>query len=95
MLRQEGEEGKPMTRKQRIERIERIGNDRWLESLSDEVLLVLIGVPHATAVPLSTLSNEDLLRLFNGEEVAKVLHASRRRPGHLAQQAREHAHVAP
>ena len=62
-----------MTRKRRIEKIERDVMPLWLESLSDEDLLALAGVPHVNIQPLDMLSTEQLIRLAQGEPYSSVL----------------------
>jgi hypothetical protein len=62
-----------MTRKRRIEKIERDVMPLWLESLSDEALLALAGVPRVNIQPLDELSNEQLIRIANGEPLSSVL----------------------
>lgn len=67
-----------MTRKRRIEKIERDVMPLWLESLSDEALLALAGVPCVNIQPLDELSTEQLLRVANGEPLCSVLNQERK-----------------
>jgi len=67
-----------MTRKRRIEKIERTSMRLWLESLSDEDLLALARVPHVNIQPLDMLSTEQLLRVANGEPLCSVLGRERK-----------------